>query len=184
LSVTEPSSEANRLEILVLTLVFAIVSCGLFVLLPWQTRSGPEASGWWTQPAAMPFIALGLLSLANLEALRRAVLAVRTPALAEAEKVEALAQIRGWFRPLEFFGYFLVYLFSLKYLGYFLSTAVFIQFLLWRSGLRSTYWRVAGLCAALAMTMVFRWGLGIWVPTAELYDLFPDAARKFLTRWF
>jgi hypothetical protein len=180
----QQDTEANRVETLVLTLVFAIVSCGLFALLPWQTRSGPEGSGWWTQPGAMPLIALGLLSLANLETLRRAIRDVRAAPLATQEKQVAQREILGWFRPLEFFGYFLIYLFSLKFVGYFISTAVFIQFLLWRSGLRSTYWRVAGLLAAIAMTGVFRWGLGIWVPTAELYDLFPDAARKFLTRWF
>jgi hypothetical protein len=180
--VNEHETEANRVETVVLTLVFAVVSSGLFLLLPWQTRTGPDGSGWWTQPWLMPAITLGILALANLESLRRAFLAARTPT--QIEKEDARKEIKGWFRPLEYFAYFLAYLFSLKYLGYFLSTALFIQFLLWRSGLRATRWRVAGLGAALFMTAIFRWGLGVWVPTAELYDLFPDIIRKFLTRWF
>lgn len=178
----EHKTEASRVETLMLALVFAIVSCGLFLLLPWQTRSGPQGSGWWTQPWLMPGITLGVLALANLESLRRAYLFARKPT--DREKSEARSEILKWFRPLEYFLYFLAYLFSLKYLGYFLSTALFIQFLLWRSGLASARWRLAGLGAALFMTAIFRWGLGVWVPTAELYDLFPDAIRKFLTRWF
>jgi hypothetical protein len=173
---------ANRVETLVLTLVFAVVSCGLFLLLPWQTKTGPDNSGWWTQPWLMPAMTLGVLALANLESLRRAFLQARAPT--QTEKDDARREIKGWFVPLEYFIYFMGYLFSLKYLGYFLSTALFIQLLLWRVGLRDTKWRMAGLGAALVMTMIFRWGLGIWVPTAELYDVFPDEMRKFLTRWF
>jgi hypothetical protein len=178
----ENDEQANHVEAFALTLVFATVSFALFLLLPWQTRPGPENSGWWTQPSLMPGIALGVLALANLESLRRAYLQARHSSAAD--RAAARIEIWGWFRPIEFFVYFLIYLFSLKYLGYFLSTALFIQFLLWRSKLRSMKWRLAGLGAALVMTIIFRWGLGIWVPTAELYDVFPDAARKFLTRWF
>jgi hypothetical protein len=132
----------------------------------------------------MPTILLSILLLANVVSLLKDLVGFRKlPATVE-EKTEAKTEILGWFRPLEFFAYFLGYLWSLAYLGYFLSTAAFIQLLLYRVKLRSMQWRLMGLLAALALTAVFRWGLGIWVPTAELYDLFPDVVRKFLTRWF
>ena len=180
---SEASYAANRVETLALTSVFTVVTAGLFFLLPMQTRSGPDSAGWWTQPWLMPTILLSILLIANVISLLKDIVGIRKlPATVE-ETHDAKFEIIGWFRPLEFFVYFLGYLWSLSYLGYFLSTAVFIQFLLYRVKLRSTHWRVMGLLSALALTAIFRWGLGIWVPTAELYDLFPDVARKFLTRW-
>jgi protein-S-isoprenylcysteine O-methyltransferase Ste14 len=179
-----PQDGANRVETFALTAIFAAVSSALLMLLPSQTRDGPESAGWWTQPWLMPSIALSVLVLANLISLVRDAITLRRNAPSPAEKADALKQAAGWFRPLEFFAYFMGYLGLLGYLGYFLSTALFLQFLLYRVGLRTTKWRLMGLLAAICMTGIFRWGLGVWVPTAELYDFFPDAIRKFLTRWF
>ena len=181
---SDSSYAANRVETLALTSVFTIVTAALFFLLPVQTKSGPESAGWWTQPWLMPTILLSILLLANVVSLIKDVASFRKVPSAPAERVEAKSEIVGWFRPLEFFAYFLAYLWSLAHLGYFLSTAAFVQFLLYRVKLRTTRWRLMGLLAALALTAIFRWGLGIWVPTASLYDLFPDIVRKFLTRWF
>jgi hypothetical protein len=179
----QPQS-ANRVETIALTMVFTVVTGGLLLLLPFQTRSGPESAGWWTQPWTLPAILLVTLFLANALSLLKDIAAFRKLAATQDEVEEAKSEIWGWLRPVEYFAYFLCYLYSLAYLGYFLSTALFIQWLLYRSRLRSNGWRIAGLLAALVLTIVFRWVLGIWVPTAELYDLFPDVVRKFLTRWF
>ena len=181
---THSPQNANRVETLALTAVFTVVTGVLLVLLPVQTSSGPDSSGWWTQPWTLPAIVLGILFLANVVSLAKDIVDLKRTPASETEITEAKSEIVGWFKPVEFFVYFLGYLYALAYLGYFLSTALFIQWLLYRSGLRTARWRLAGLLATLALTAVFRWGLGIWVPTAELYDLFPDAARKFLTRWF
>jgi hypothetical protein len=180
----DQTQSANRVETLVLTVVFTVVTGGLLVLLPFQTRDGPASAGWWTRPWTLPAILLVVLLFANVVSLLKDFASFRRNAASEDEVKEAKYRIFDWFRPLEFFAYFLCYLYALAYLGYFLSTAFFMQWLLYRSGLRSNYWRIAGLLAALALTAMFRWGLAIWVPTAEFYDLFPDVARKFLTRWF
>jgi hypothetical protein len=182
--VSDSSYVANRVETLALTSVFTVVTSVLFFLLPVQTKSGPDSAGWWTQPWLMPTILLSVLLLANIVSLVKEIAGFRKVKPTVEEKTEAKTEILGWFRPLEFFMYFLGYLWSLAYLGYFLSTALFIQFLLYRVKLRSMQWCLMGLLAALALTAIFRWGLGIWVPTASLYDLFPDVVRKFLTRWF
>lgn len=183
LAVSDDSQTANRIEQLALTAIFTAVSGGLLYMLPFETRSGPDNAGWWTQPWLMPAIALTGLFIANAISLARDAVALRHKPAKPEERQTAWAEMRGWFRPLEYFAYFLVYLKSLAHLGYFLSTALFIQFLLYRVGLRTARWRIYGLLAAIALTAIFRWGLGIWVPTADLYDLFPDAVRKFLTRW-
>jgi Tripartite tricarboxylate transporter TctB family len=180
----EQHDKANRVETFALTAIFAVVSIVLLALLPVQTRSGPQNAGWWTQPWLMPGIALSVLVVANLISLLRDVQSLRRSPALPVEKTSAVFHIQGWFKPLEFFVYFMGYLGLLGYLGYFLSTALFLQFILYRVGLRTTAWRLRGLCAAILMTAIFRWGLGVWVPTAELYDFFPDTIRKFLTRWF
>lgn len=182
--VEDQQDNANRVETFALTAIFAAISVALLIALPMQTRSGPENAGWWTQPWLMPSIAISVLVIANVISLLRDFVSLRRDLPSAAEKTDALRQAYGWFRPLEFFAYFMGYLGLLGYLGYFLSTAIFLQFLLYRVGLRTTAWRVKGLFAAVIMTAIFRWGLGIWVPTAELYDLFPDVVRKFLTHWF
>ncbi len=178
------AQKSNRVESLALNGVFAAVSFFLLFLLPVATDTGPANSGWWTQPWLMPSATLAILCLANLITLARGWIQLRSSPPQAAETGEAWAAIRGWFRPLEFFLYFLAYIWLLGRIGYFFSTLLFIQFLLVRTGLRSLRWILAGFGAALVMTVVFRWGLGIWVPTADIYALLPDAARKFMTKWF
>lgn len=181
MSVSLPS---NRVESFALNSVFAAISFTLLALLPAATSEGPDSSGWWTQPWTMPLVALTVLCAGNAISLIQAGRDLVANRPTADEIAEARAAILGWFRPIEFFAYFLGYIWLLGRAGYFLSTALFIQFLLFRVGLRQARWVFAGLLAALALTAVFRWGLGIWVPTADLYGLFPDAVRKFLTKWF
>ncbi|MBK8458354.1 MAG: tripartite tricarboxylate transporter TctB family protein [Phyllobacteriaceae bacterium] len=178
------ATPTNRVESFALNGVFAAISFALLAALPFATRSGPDKSGWWTQPWTMPLIALTVLCIGNAVTLFLAGRDLMANRPTGDEVAAARAAIFGWFRPIEFFAYFLGYIWLLGRAGYFLSTALFIQFLLFRVGLRQRKWIVAGLAAALALTAIFRWGLGIWVPTADLYGLFPDAMRKFASKWF
>ena len=181
---SDAGTRSNRVESFALNGVFAAISLVLLALLPVATHPGPASSGWWTQPRLVPGIALTILLLANLATLLRAWRELKANPPSASEKDEALSAIRGWLRPVEFFAYFLGYIWLLGRAGYFLSTLLFIQFLLLRTGLRSRGWVLAGFGAALMMTVVFRWGLGIWVPTADVYALLPEAARKLATKWF
>jgi hypothetical protein len=180
----DEQQQANRLESLALTLIFAAISVGLLAAIGVATRPGPASAGWWTRPWLAPGVALSLLVLANIVTLWRDLANLRNhPASAE-EWHEARARIAGWLRPLEFLAYFAAYLWALKHLGYFLSTAVFILLLMLRVGLRSPRWIITGALTALALTAIFRMGLNIWMPAPDLYGLFPDGMRKLLIRWF
>lgn len=173
----------NRVEVLALSAAFTAAAAAALLLLPVATRPGAPGSGWWTAPALMPGLALAILLLANLAALVRAAAALRRPPLSSAETRAALRAMADWLRPLEFFLYFGLYIWALGRIGYFLATALFLLGLLLRAGLRSPRWLLAGLLTALALTAIFRWGLGIWVPPADLYGLFPPGVRKLLMRW-
>lgn len=174
----------NRLESLALTLIFTLISVALLSTITFATRHGPEASGWWTRPALAPGVALGLLVLANCLTLWRELADLRATPASHAERIEARTKILGWLRPVEYLGYFAIYLFALQHLGYFPATLIFILGLLVRSGLRSPRWLLAGAGASVAMVLIFRIGLGVWMPAPEVYDLFPNAMRMALIRWF
>ena len=66
----ETEKAANRLESLVLTLLFTVISSCLFAILTDVTRSNARG-GWWTQPWLMPALALGVLALSNVLTLAR-----------------------------------------------------------------------------------------------------------------
>lgn len=179
----EPETKANRLESLALSILFAAISSGLLALIGVATKSNAKG-GWWTQPALMPGIALGLLALANLITLWREVSDLRAHPPTDAEKVEGWAALLGWLRPLEFLAYYALYVYAIQHLGYFPSTLVFVFFLLWRVGLTASRWLLAGLGLVIFMIGVFRMGLGVWMPAPEFYEIFPDAIRNALIRWF
>lgn len=180
----DAEEHTNRLESLALTLIFTVISVALLSTVTLATRHGPEASGWWTRPALAPGAALALLVFANCLTLWRELADLRATPASPAERVEARAKILGWLRPVEYLGYFAVYLFALQHIGYFSATLMFILGLLVRSGLRSPRWMLAGVVAAVSMVLVFRIGLGVWMPAPDVYDLFPNAIRMALIRWF
>ena len=180
---TDPDSTPNRLESLALTLAFTLFSSGLLALLGEATRSNARG-GWWTQPWLMPALALGVLALANAITLWREVADLRRNPLGDAERADGLRAILNWARPLEYLAYFGAYVWAVQHLGYALSTAVFVIALLWRAGLRQGRWILAGLGLILFMVLVFRVGLGVWMPAPDYYDLFPKEVRTILMRWF
>jgi hypothetical protein len=182
---TDPDeTPANRLECLTLAIIFAVVSVLLLALIGVATRTGQASGGWWTRPAFAPGVALAVLVGANLITLWRDLADLRAnPATAE-EWAEARAKIIGWLRPAEFLTYYAVYIWAIQHLGYFPSTLIFVLGMLWRVGLTAPRWMLAGVGLSVFMIGVFRAGLGVWMPAPEFYELFPDAMRLALMRWF
>ena len=182
---TDPDEpQANRLESMALALIFAAVSVLLLALIGVATRTGQASGGWWTRPAFAPGVALMVLTGANLITLWRDMADLRAnPATAD-EWVEARAKMLAWLRPLEFLAFYAAYIWAIQHLGYFPSTLIFVLGLLWRVGLTAPRWMLAGFGLSVFMIGVFRAGLGVWMPAPDVYDLFPDAIRLALLRWF
>ncbi|MGL4281024.1 MAG: tripartite tricarboxylate transporter TctB family protein [Albidovulum sp.] len=177
-------TEANRLESLLLNLIFAAVSAVLLGLLFVATKQGSANAGWWTRPALAPGVALALLLLANFLSLFRALSELRAaPATAE-EWADARAKVMGWLRPFEFLAYFAAYLWAIHGIGYVGATLAFVLWLLFRVGLRTPAWLLVGVALVAALVLIFRIGLGVWMPAPPLYDLFPEGVREILIRWF
>ncbi|MGQ0563830.1 MAG: tripartite tricarboxylate transporter TctB family protein [Gemmobacter sp.] len=176
--------DANRLESLALTLIFTGLSLALLSALFLATRHGPATGGWWTRPWLAPGVALTVLVGANLLTLGRAWSDLRAAPTSAAERADAWEKIIGWLRPLEHLAYFSAYLFAIQHLGYVPSTLLFVMFLLWRTGMTDRHWILAGTGFVIGMMLVFRVGLGVWMPAPAFYDVFPDALRIALIRWF
>lgn len=179
----EPEAKANRLESLALSLLFAAISTGLLALIGVATRSNARG-GWWTQPWLMPAIALGLLAAANLITLWRELADLRANPPDAAERAAGRAALLGWARPLEFLACYGAYIYAMQHVGYLAATLGFILLLLWRAGLTAPRWLLAGLGLGAFMILVFRMGLGVWMPAPAIYDHLPDALRIAFIRWF
>ena len=165
----------------------ALFVLALFLLsrLPFETR-------WFNrialplQPRFWPAVVLGafaffsgLYLLQSLLAWNKTVLRP-SATLADAPAGELLR----WLRPLEFALYFVAYAASIPWLGYLLSTAIFMPLLGLRTGIRSP--SGLGLLAGLGIgiVLVFKTGLEVRMPPGALYDLFPPQMRNFLIRNF
>ncbi len=167
----------------VVALFFLMLGAAGLALMPFQTRSSPGDEGWFTQPWLMPLLALILLFAVSLF---YTVNLWRDRINAEApEGGGTLAgELWAWLRTAEFFLWYVAYIQLLGLIGYGLSTFIFIAGLGFRIGLRGPKWLLAALAATLAMTLLFRLGLKIWVPPAALYELLPSGAGAFLQRYF
>ncbi|WP_106751593.1 tripartite tricarboxylate transporter TctB family protein [Pannonibacter carbonis] len=160
-------------------LLFAMLFLGLSVLLlaqiGWQTTWLP-GKGLAAQPRTWPFVGLAgmvLFGTLHLIATNRV---RRTPGRWQ----EAML----WLRSLEFVAWYLVYVFSVPYLGYLPATLVFCLSLTWRCGYRS---RVALFAAAgfgLGVVFFFRTLLSVKIPGGALYDALPAPLDIFFLTYF
>ena len=171
-------------------LFFAAV---LFILALFLLSRLPVETRWFErialplQPRFWPAIVLGafaffsgLYLLQNLLAWNKT---VRRPSATQAETPLA-GELLRWLRPLEFALYFVAYAASIPWLGYLLSTAIFMPLMGLRTGIRSL--SGLGLLAGLGVgvVLVFKTGLEVRMPPGALYDLFPPQVRNFLIRNF
>ena len=161
-----------------------IASATLLLLIPVATTPGPSNQGWWTQPALMPSLAIGLMVLSSAYLLLQYIMKLRNNTELRVDGQAVTAEVIEWFKPLEFFIYYGLYIWLLGLIGYFLSSLIFIVILSMRVGLRNARWMLVAFLTALALVALFRWGLKVWVPVSELYDLFPKNSRIFLMRNF
>lgn len=163
--------------------IMTVVSIGLLLLTPVVTKLGPPNQGWWTQPALMPALSLFFFAGTSTYLLVQHLWAVKKSGV-QHERSAISAELIQWILPLEYFVYYMIYIWLLGLVGYFLSSAIFAVGICMRVGLRSARWVYTALLFALALTALFRWGLNIWFPTADLFELFPKQPRIFLSRNF
>ena len=167
-------------------LFFAAASCVLALFLLIQL---PEQTRWFNrvdlllQPRFWPSVVLGAFTLFSGLYLMQSWLARKDPNHLDTSLLPA-GELAHWLRPLEFALYFVVYAASIPWLGYLLSTVVFMPLLGLRTGIRSL--SGLGMLAGLGVGIVlaFKTGLEVRMPPGAVYELFPPAVRNFLIRNF
>ena len=166
--------------------LFAAASFVLAVFLLMQL---PEQTRWFNrvdlllQPRFWPAVVLTAFILFAGLHVAQSWLARKTPCHLDTSPVPANELLR-WLRPLEYALYFVAYAASIPWLGYLLSTVLFMPLLGLRTGIRSL--SGLGLLAGIGVGIVlaFKTGLEVRMPPGAIYDLFPPAVRNFLIRNF
>lgn len=176
----EETVESQSPGRLVVAIFFLLFGAGGLALLPTFTGTSPGDEGWFTQPWLMPSLALTLLTVAALIHTLR-LWRDRKPTSANCAGLPG--ELWMWLRAGEFFLWYVLYIWLLGVLGYGLSTFVFVAGLGLRMGLRQPRWIIAALAVTVAMTLLFRLGLKIWVPAADLYEILPSGIRNFMQQY-
>jgi hypothetical protein len=152
----------------------------LLVLAPFVTRFQPADKAWFLAPVLGPVFALLVM------AIPAAILSWNwwRNYCSAASPANYMAQSRWAFgdftSAIEYGVYFCVYLWVIHYVGFAISTLVFGQICLYRSGLRSRDWIVKNLIFTVIVVIVLRVLLGLWFPMAPLFKLLPSGIGNLL----
>lgn len=174
-TIADADSEAFEDEVvpeashLAMALFWAFALLAL-VALPWATSPGKRDLGWVQEPWSWPFITLVVGLAGGFGPLRTYLRERRKPGFA----AKAALAFDGMGRAMIYAFGFLVYIGGVSVLGFTLASALFMQAVLYVSGLRGWRWVLTGLAVVAAIVLAFRVGLGIWFPLPPLMQLFPD----------
>lgn len=136
-----------------------------------QTEWNPGARNIAAQPRLWPAIALGVM-VAGFGLHWRQMRRRRPNALDWIE-------VRRWAEPLEFLGWFLLYVLVVPRLGFLPTSIVFACALTWRLGYRTRGALWLAVLFAVAITVLFKGMLGVNIPGGQIYELLPAGIRTF-----
>ena len=146
-------------------------SLGLLSQIGTQTEWSDSARTIAAQPRFWPAIALGLMVAgfgAHWGLMRR-----RRPD--RPDWVEA----KRWAEPLEFYGWFILFVLAVPRLGFLPMSLVMACALSWRLGYRSRGAMAVAALFAVAVTLTFKGLLGVNIPGGHIYELLPASVRTF-----
>ena len=174
-TIADADAEAFEDEIipeagLLATVFFWAFALLALAVLPWATVPGKRDLGWVQEPWSWPFIALMAGLIGGFGPLRAYVNQRRNPGFWQ----KARLAFEGMGRAMIYSGGFLLYIGGVSVLGFTIASAIFMQALLYVSGLRGPRWVLIGLAVVIVIVLAFRVGLGIWFPLPPLMQLFPD----------
>lgn len=143
----------------------------LLLLITRQTVWVEDAKNLPAQPRFWPAVALILMSGAFAQHAWR--MRRRRP------NAQDWAEARRWLEPLEYVGWFMVYVFAVPIVGFLPMSLLFACALTWRLGYRSRGALIVAAVFALATVILFKGLLGVKIPGATLYEGLPGGLRSF-----
>jgi len=151
----------------------------LIALAPFATRPQPADKAWYLAPINWPLFSLGMAAIAGAVIAWRFLRARHAAPDARMFRANAFSAFGGLAFALEYSLYFCAYLFAVSWIGFGLATLAFLQFVVWRAGLRGRRWIVATFLLTVTIVVIFRLGIGLWFPLAPLFKLFPAWVGNF-----
>ncbi|QUJ78226.1 tripartite tricarboxylate transporter TctB family protein [Sulfitobacter albidus] len=148
-----------------------LVSVLLLSQIGSQTEWNDRARTVAAQPRLWPAVALVLMVLGfglHWRSMRR-----RRP-----DAIDWL-EVRRWVEPLEFLGWFLIYVLAVPRLGFLPVSLLVACALTWRLGYRTRGALALAAVFAVAITVVFKGLLGVNIPGGQIYDFLPGSIRTF-----
>ena len=155
-----------------------LLGLGLLLLAPWQASWVDTSRGWFVQPRVGSSVGLVVLVLFALVRVAQFARAGRWPLASE-----LLNNLPGYRTAILSSLLFLLYIGSLPVLGFVLSTLLFVGTLLWLSRLLDRFWLIVTALTVLALVLIFRVGVSVWLPDAWIYSLLPDALADLANRY-
>lgn len=152
-------------------MLFLALTIALLSQVPAQTR-WVEGTRLFAQPRFWPAVGIGgmaLFGLLHLWRLPRRRL-VRTD----------LREGNLWVFSLEFFAWFMAYVWAVPMIGYLLCSITFVPLMAYRLGYREPKVLWTGALFGFSVVFIFKTVLDVKIPGAAIYDLFPPVARNFL----
>nr|WP_221195793.1 hypothetical protein [Halomonas organivorans] len=165
-----------------------VVSIVLLILVPDQAAWVDTRRGWYTQPMMGALLGLGTLAIFSayraLQLTRYEIRQGRCP-LFRKNPLETLVELLDSYRTALISSLlFFLYIKSLPILGFVLATLMFVTVLLWLSRLLNRTWLLASLGTVMALVLIFRVTVSVWMPDVWLYSLLPDQLADFANRYF
>ena len=89
-----------------------------------------------------------------------------------------LPEVGVWLRSLEYFGWFMAYVFAVPVIGYLLATLLFTVALSFRVGYQHPGYLGLAALTGLGIVLIFKSLLAVKIPGGAIYDYLPDALRS------
>lgn len=128
------------------------------------------------QPGFWPAIALGGMALCGVILSYSGWRSERRDGRTERSLGELLLVARAG----EFMLWFMCYVWITPWLGYLLSTIVFMMCLAWRAGYRSARVQATTAVIGFGIVLLFKSFLSVKIPGGAVYDLLPPALQSFM----
>lgn len=170
-----PSESRQRPGEFTFTVILLLASVVLASLIGVETRAYKRLA-MPTQPWFWPGVALGGMVLCSL-----ALLFSRWRERGRSgQQGGELNEVAFVARSVEFMCWFMAYVWLTPWIGYLLSTVLFMVCLSWRAGYRNG--RTLGIAAGLGafIVVLFKAFLNVKIPGGAVYDLLPPSAANFM----
>ena len=93
---------------------------------------------------------------------------------------DELKEGANWLLTLEYFFWFMAYVFAAPQIGYLAATLIFMVLLALRAGYREPRMLLAAAGTGLAIVLVFKTGLSVKIPGGAVYEGLPQGLRTFM----